>query len=116
MTDSFTMGARNVSFILSEANGQRSRANGVVASGQNLVAGQLVADSGGKLIAYTDGATAKGIMLYSVDATAGDTDASYIARDAEVNGNYMTYPAENSAGTVESSANASLALLGIIVR
>lgn len=108
-------------FILSEANGQRSRENGTLKTGENLVAGTVVMDDGaGLLIEYTadpatEGGTdeAKGILINSADATSGPVAVSYIARDAEVNLKLLTYP----AGTDEEAATiASLAFLGIIAR
>lgn len=117
MTVSLTMGGRDVAFILSmeEGAGSRSVENGVLDTGA-LVAGQLLKASGDKLVAYTDGSTPVGILLYDADATSGDVKVAYLARDAVVNGEYLTYPAENSAGTVESSAITALAALNIIVR
>lgn len=102
----FELGAANCGFILSEANGHRSRENGVVASGQGkLAAGTVVMDNGsGKLIAYaggdtTDGGTneAIGIIMYNVDATSEDVAVAYIARDAEVNQKALVFPANNTA-------------------
>jgi len=108
--------AHTAEFILSEANGHRSRDNGTVASGQVLKAGQLVKASGGNLVAYTDGSTPLGVLLNAVDATNGAVAAAYIARDAELNGGLLTYPDENSAATVKSTAKTALKALGIICR
>lgn len=124
----FTEGRHTAEFILSEANGQRSRENGIVASGQNLAAGAVVMLSGGRLVAH-DGTLdtggdvvtpVAGILLAPVNASASGTNAhtpaAYIARDAEVNGNLLTYPTESTAGGEAAACNASLATLGIIVR
>lgn len=120
----FTEQAHGPEFILSEANGQRSRENGTVLSGQVLEAGEVVMDNGsGKLIAWTgdlptDGGVdeAAGIVLYPVDATDGDVEAAYLARDAEVNLNLLVYP-ENSDGSQETeNVITSLGYLGIIAR
>lgn len=119
-----TQGKYAGEFLLSEGNGAISRANGTVVSGQNLKAGQVVMDNGaGKLTALTaagtsgdlDG-TVLGILLGNVDASAGDVAAAYIARDAEVNGNELTYPTESTTGGEKAAANAALAALNIIVR
>lgn len=117
MTVSLTMGGRDVAFILSmeEGAGSRSIENGVLDTG-DLAAGTLLMASGGKLVEYTDGSTPVGILLYAADATSGDVKVAYLARDAVVNGEYLTFPAENSAGTVESTAITALAALNIIVR
>lgn len=120
-----TEGRHAAEFIVSEANGHRSRSTATVASGEVLVAGQAVQLSGGKLVAadgVLDSAGAvvtavAGIMFDGVDATAGDVeDAVYISRDAEVNQNEVTYPTETTAGGEQAAVNASLAELGIIAR
>jgi hypothetical protein len=124
MPTSYTEGRHAAEFILSEANGARSRENGTLVSGQDLAAGTVVMDNGaGKLTAYTagsvtDGGTdeAAGILLYAVDASDGDVACSYLARDAEVNLKLITYPDESTAGGEEDNTIASLALLNIIAR
>lgn len=121
----FTEAVHAAEFIISEANGHRSRENGTLLSGQNLAAGTVLQDNGaGKLIAFdadtnTAGSLvdeAAGILLAAVDATDGDQDCAYIARDAEVNLKLLTYPAETTAGGQEADTIASLKLLGIISR
>lgn len=105
-------------FILSEANGQRSRENGTLDTG-DLAAGTVVQLSGSKLVAFTgllatDGTpdvAAAGILIGAADATSADQAVSYLARDAEVNVNLLTYPAGTKTITV-----ASLKALGIICR
>lgn len=117
MTVSLTWPGRNVAFILSMEDGAGSRSieNGVLDTG-TLKAGTLLKASGDKLVEYTDGSTPVGILLYDADASAGDVSVAYLARDAVVNGEYLTFPAENSAGTVESTAITALNALNIIVR
>ena len=123
-----TEGSRAAAFILSEANGHRSRENGTVAQGENLAAGQAVMLSGANLVAQ-DGALdtagdlvtpTVGLLIYNVDASAtgldADTAASFLARDAEVNGNLLTFPTETTAGGERAAVVAGLALLGIEVR
>ncbi|RWQ12348.1 head decoration protein [Mesorhizobium sp.] len=109
-------------FLQSEANGFLSRDAATVLSGQNLVAGQVVELSGGKLIACSgllDTAAdlitdVVGIMFAAVDATAGDVaDCVYIARDAEVKDDLITYPTETTAGGEKAAVIASLKLLHI---
>jgi hypothetical protein len=128
MTTPLTEGKHRGEFIVSEAeaSGFRSRSTGTVLSGEVLVAGQIVeADGSGKLKALSGLLNtglgliteAAGIMYDNVDASAGDaTGAVFIARDAEVNGAELTYPTESTAGGEAAATNASLALLGIIVR
>ncbi len=125
----FTEGRHTAEFIISEANHQRSRENGIVKVGQNLVAGEIVqADGTGDLIT-ADGALdsagdvvtpVAGILIDNVDASAtgsnADTPAAYIIGEAEVNGNLLTYPDESTAGGEKVATVASLAALQIRVR
>lgn len=112
-------------FIQSEANGSRARQKATVASGQNLVAGEVVMLSAGKLVAHdglltTDGdvvTEAAGIMFDAVDASGGDVaDSVYVAADAEVKDDALTYPAESTAGGEKAAVVASLAKLHIYPR
>lgn len=120
----FTENAGNAAFILTEANGQRSRENGTLVSGQNLAAGAVLMDNGaGKLTALTSSGTsgdldgaAVGILINATDATLGDVGASYIARDAEVNFKVLVHPPESTDGGEEAAVKATLKLLGIICR
>lgn len=122
MPTSFTEGRHAAEFILSEANGARSRENGTLNTGQNLTAGTVLQLTGTKLTAFTataatDGTpdpAAVGILLYDTDATDADVACSYLARDAEVNLKLLTYP-DDSTAEADGTAN-SLKLLGIICR
>lgn len=109
-------------FIISQANGSRSRDAGVVKSGQTLVAGELVGieTATGKYVKYNPAntivgsKTIVGISYDDVDATGGDTRAVFVVRDAEVRRSDLTYN-EAVAGTVTAEV-AGLKALGIIVR
>jgi hypothetical protein len=75
---------------------------------------------GGKYAAYdnnlSDGTqTAAAILYAKCDATAGDTAAAVIARDAEVNGAELVW-ADNSPSSDVTAGIADLAAVGIIVR
>ncbi len=116
-----TEGKHAGGFLLSEAGGKRSREKITVASGQDLVAGQVVGKltSGGKYVAVdqalSDGSqTAIGVLWDNVDATDGDVEATIIARDAEVNGNELTYSGQSP--TEVATCITELAAVGIIVR
>ncbi|RWO90921.1 head decoration protein [Mesorhizobium sp.] len=118
-----TEGRHAAEFILSEANGHRSRENGTLDTG-DLAAGTVLQVSGLKLIAFT-GATATdgslvveaaGILIAAADATDADVEVAYIARDAEVNLSLLTYPNVLTDNSDETNTIASLALLGIIAR
>lgn len=116
----FTEGRHTAEFILSEANGNRSRENGTLASGQNLTAGTVLQfNSDNKLVVF-DGTRdsgagldpqAEGVLLADGDASTGDLVVAYIARDAEVNINLLTYPSTDRAETI-----ASLKVKGIVAR
>ena len=120
ITNVFTEVAHAAEFILSEANGQLSREGADVSAGQNLAAGTVVMMGGsGTLVAYTgDEITngtddeAVGVLINPVDTTDGVVKkGAYIARNAEVNVNLLTFPAGKQALTVQS-----LALRNIITR
>lgn len=126
-----TEGQHQGEFLISEAEGTRARATATVTSGQNLVDGQLVMLSGGKLVAHdglldTSGAVitaVEGIMFGNYNASStgpkGAADwpgAVYIARDAEVNDADLTYPTETTVGGEKAACVASLKTLGIITR
>jgi hypothetical protein len=65
----------------------------------------------------TDGsATASAIIIYGVDATSADVEVAAITRDAEVNGNILTYDASVDDAPKKAAMVASLATAGIIVR
>jgi hypothetical protein len=117
-----TEGAHPGEFILSEANGNRSRENRTLVSGQNLGAGAVLGKitTGGKYTGYdntaSDGSeTAAGILYASVDATAGDLPCVVIVRDAEVIGDAIDFDAGQS-GADQTAATADLLAIGIIVR
>lgn len=116
-------------FIVSEANGTRSRATATVTSGQNLAAGTVVVMSGGKLIASdgdtnTAGTTLSdspvGILFAAVDASSTGANADvpdcvYIARDAEVKDALLTYGDEATDGD-HALQTTALEALGIYAR
>ena len=111
-------------FILSEANGQRSRETITIASGAGVIAagtvlgkvtasGKYVASS----VAASDGSEVPtAINIYGADASSADATVSAIARDAEVNGKCLTWHADRDQPAERAAANAALANLGVIVR
>ncbi len=124
MPSSFDQARRTAAFILNEGNGDISRENGTVKSGEDLAAGTVVMLSGAELVAH-DGlldtagdviTEAVGVLIEKVDASSSAIAAAYIARYCTVNNNVMTYPTESTAGGEKAAVNASLDLLGIIVR
>ena len=103
-------------FLLSEANGTRSREQvTIAAAAPAMVAGTVLGKitASGKYTAYSNAASdgtevAAGVLLYNVANSAADQKAVVIARDAEVQGSVLT--GNDANGT------ADLAAIGIIVR
>jgi len=115
-----TEGTHSGEFIVSEANGSRSRESAVVTSGQNLVAGAVVATIAGKLVEFDDDAsdgseTATGILLDAVDASSADADGVVIVRDAEVNVSEIVWESTQDATDI-LNGTADLLALGIVAR
>ena len=111
-------------FILSEANGQRSRETITIAGGAGVIASGTVlgrVTASGKYVASAVG-TSDGsqlpaaIAIYGADASSADATVSAIVRDAEVNGKCLTYHADRDQPAEKTAANVSLANLGVIVR
>jgi len=78
-------------FLLSEGNGNISREEVTIKSGEVLAVGAVVGKitSTGKYVAYNDGAStgeqvAAGVLYDAVDATGADAKGVIIARLAEV--------------------------------
>jgi hypothetical protein len=111
-------------FLMTEANGQRSRENITIAGGAGIIApGTLLGKvaASGKFVASAVGATdgsqtAVAVALYGCDATSADAGIAAIVRDAEVNGHVLTYHADRDQAGEKASANTDLAAVGIIVR
>ena len=111
-------------FILSEANGQRSRETITLASGAGVIAAGTVlgkVTASGKYVASAVGASdgseaPAAINIYGADASAADVTVSAIVRDAEVNGKCLTYHADRDQPAERTAAKAALATLGVIVR
>lgn len=108
-------------FIISEANGHRSRETITVASGQVLQAGHVVGElTAGGYAEYNPGnedgsETPAGVLFAPVNATDGATAGVILARDCEVTGSDLTLFDGATEGEIEAAA-AALAELGIIVR
>jgi len=122
-----TEGTRGYAFLVSEANGARTRQEVVVTVPANstIVAGRIMGQitTGGKFVAQTAAATngsqtPAGLLLVSQTNTTGsaiDVSATIVSRDAEVVKTQLTYdPAANAAAIL--AADAALAARGIIVR
>lgn len=108
-------GAHNAEFILSEAGGERSRALAHIPAATGRIApGTLLTATGAKAAAdYSD---AVQININWVDATgAAAVPAATFARDGEVHGEFLAWPA-NETDAHKVAAVAALAERGILVR
>lgn len=115
-----TEGRQRAEFIVSEANGSRSRDVVTIITGQNLKAGAVLGKitASGKYTAVNAGAadgsqTAVAVLLDNTDASAADKSAVAILRDAEVIDD-LEWAALN-AGQI-TTAKGQLANVGIFVR
>ncbi|WP_019998722.1 head decoration protein [Aureimonas ureilytica] len=121
LTQDRTAGAGH--YLVSEAQGYRSREQAIVASGAGklragTVLGRITAS--GKLSTFAPGAAdgsekAVAILWEGCDATAQDVRRTITARDAEVHADALNW----GAGTTDAqktAAMASLAALGIVGR
>ena len=113
-------GARQAAFIVSEATGYRSRSVGVVdASAGALESGTILGrlDGTGAYVRLGSGGdgseTVAGILM--LDMPMGTSEATIVARDAEVSMVELIYGA-GADQAARDAANAGLAALGIIVR
>lgn len=107
-------------FIISEANGHRSREVVTIKQGEVLSAGAVISlqTSTNKYIGYQNDETAlaaKAILFDNVDATDGDVEAVAIVRDAEVNGSDLQWETSEDTGDRDAAVT-DLATVGIIVR
>lgn len=120
----YTEGRHPGEFLMTEANGQRSRENITIASGAGIIApgtvlGKITAS--GKYVASAVGATdgsqtAVAVSLYGCDATSADVGIAAIVRDAEVKASILTYHADRDQAAEKTAANTNLAAVGILVR
>lgn len=123
-----TEGKRTAEFLVSEANGHRSReeVTVTVAANTTVPAGRIMGriTATGKYVpqvaAGTDNGTREPAAILYANVTndtgdAADFTATIVARDAEVEGAALTYDPAANAGAI-ATANADLAAFGLIVR
>jgi hypothetical protein len=110
-------------FIIQEADGNLYREAALLAAGQNLVAGAVLAKIADDPIKYTQlvpaaedvSAIAAAVLVYDVDASAADQPCSVIARTLDVKGDGLVWPLDITTPQ-QASAIAQLAEVGIVVR
>ena len=128
--DALTEGRYAGEGLLSEAEFGRSREAVTIASGAGVI------KPGTVLGKYTSGANsgkyapapaaaadpdvgnqvAVAIALYGCDATSADQKIAVIARDAQWNGNTLTYEASVDTDNEKAAKAVQLAAVGIVVR
>ena len=108
-------------FMVSEANGTRSRASVTLISGQDLAAGSVLSiiTASGKYTKYlntgsTGTETAKAILVDDCDASGGDKTCAIVMRDAEVAGDNLNWNSVDQTGI--NAGIVDLASVGILVR
>ena len=121
MATTLTEGQHRGEFIVSEANGYRSRESVTIASGETLVPGTVLGFTGSEYKTYdpnnADGSqTAVAISFDHVDATGGAVSAPIIARDAEVNDAELVWFSGATAGQKTTGLGELEAQSGIVAR
>ena len=123
-TATLTEGKHRGEYLVSEANGYRSRESITVESGQVLEPGEVLGQvsASGEYKTYDPGnadgsETAVAISFDHVDASAGAVKAPITARDAEVNAAELTWfdgasAAQKTTGLDELEANAGIVARG----
>lgn len=110
-------------YIVSEANGYRSREQGVIASGSGVlkpgaVLGRLTAS--GKYVPFdpdaeTGAETAAAILWEGCDATSADVRRTLTVRDTEVHADVLVW-VTGTTDLEKTAALADLAAAGIVAR
>lgn len=111
-------------YIVSEANGYRSREEIVIVAGAGVLkAGRVLGKitASGKYTSYTPGAAdgsqnAAAILYQGCDATAADVRRTITARDSEVTALELNWGAAVTTDAHKNTALAALAVLGIVAR
>lgn len=122
----FNEPVRALEFLISEANGARSRDQVTLTASQgDLAAGTVLArvTATGNYVQYDDDANAGtpgagvalAVLAYPAPNSASTQAITVISRDAEVDGSMLVWEASNDAGEI-SAGRADLAAVGIIVR
>lgn len=117
---------RPFEFLVSEANGHRSREIATLTAAQgDLQPGTVMArvTATGNLVPYDDDANvgvpgtgiAVGILCYGAPNNAATQAVTIIARDAEIDTNMLQWEASNDQ-TEKNAALAELLALGIVAR
>jgi hypothetical protein len=123
----FTEGRHANEGLMSEAEFGRSReavtivsGSGVIKPGHVLgkitVGGKYAPSAAAEVVGNEGAETAVAIALYGCDATSADQKIAVIARDAQWNGNMLSYDASVDTDNEKAAKATQLAAVGIIVR
>ena len=121
------MGPRDLAFLLSEANGQRSRNSAVIAAGAGLLdagtvlgkvtdSGEYAASGAAEAAGFEGAETAKAILAYGVDASVNAAQAVVIDRDAEVKAPMLIFDPSVDDNAKRAVKITQLAAVGLRVR
>lgn len=127
MATNETMAPRALAFLLSEANGSRSRAIGTIAAGAGVLdagtvlgritaSDKLTASPAAETAGIEGAETAVAILAYGVDATEADVDVTIVDRDAVAKAGHLTYAATVDDATKIAAKITQLDAVGIRVR
>ncbi|WP_232829300.1 head decoration protein [Tropicimonas sp. IMCC34043] len=122
-----TMAPRALAFLLSEANGNRSRAVATIASGAGVLdagtvlgkiaaSGKFTASPAAETAGIEGAEVALAILAYGVDATGADVDVTVVDRDAVVKAACLIHDASVDDTTRIAAKAAELDAVGIRVR
>lgn len=119
-TKTYTEGVHTGEHVLSEANGDRSRELGTLASGNHVAGTVLALNADGDYVQLaptaTDGTeTAVAVLYDNVDASEAPQPCVVHARDCTVHGAMLTWPAAATAPQIATGTE-ELAALHIIIR
>ncbi|WP_395175808.1 head decoration protein [Roseibium alexandrii] len=116
--------ARNLAFILTEANGLRSRETVTIASGEGVLepgtllgevtaTEKYVASPNGVTVGKEGAETASAVLAYRVDATSADSPAVIVSNDAEVKTPMLVYHASVDDEAKKTAKQTQLRSVGI---
>lgn len=110
----FVEGQHPGEFIVSLANHSRSKEEGVLAAGQEILDGTPVNVNGESELVPATGASV-GILIgrYVLSTDDDPVRVAYVARDAEVKDELINWPTDTGQA---AAVRASLAALGIVFR
>lgn len=112
----FLPGSTNFHFLVSEANGYRSREEITIASGQGkLKGGTIISKSGSTYVAWATTMTNAAILAEDVDATSSAVKRTAFVRQCEVQRAELFF-AGTPTTPQKDEAYAVLAAAGVIMR